>query len=267
MVHRIFLILAILAGLGVIALSHFKVRPHIQGIIDERNKQTTRAETAEKNLRDTTRDLNNTKQTLDRTQRDLRDTRSTLDQTKSQLASEQKRANDLDKNLKATQADLRSAQQELSAWKNLGIPVEKVKETLVALDKAKAEIEVLRQENQIVVAENKKLQKIIDDVINPKGDIDIPMPEGILGRVMVVDPKWNFVILDIGSKDKVIVNSVGLVSRNGRLIAKVKVKSVQEDRCVANVKPGFSLDEIMEGDLVISPGPPATALGLPTASK
>jgi hypothetical protein len=48
-----------------------------------------------------------------------------------------------------------------------------------------------------------------------------------------------------------------LVNRNGRLVAKVVVRSVQKDRCIANVLPGWELGEVMEGDLVI-PAHPAS---------
>ena len=42
-----------------------------------------------------------------------------------------------------------------------------------------------------------------------------------------------------------------LVNRNGKLVAKVKVRSVQKDRCIANVLPGWQLGDVMEGDQVL----------------
>ena len=48
-----------------------------------------------------------------------------------------------------------------------------------------------------------------------------------------------------------------LVNRNGKLVAKVVVRSVQKDRCIANVLPGWELGEVMEGDQVI-PAHPAS---------
>jgi hypothetical protein len=48
-----------------------------------------------------------------------------------------------------------------------------------------------------------------------------------------------------------------LVNRNGKLVAKVKVRSVQKDRAVANVMPGWQLGEVMEGDQV-TPAHPAS---------
>ena len=55
------------------------------------------------------------------------------------------------------------------------------------------------------------------------------------GKVTVVDPKWDFVVLDFGSGKGLPQKGVMLVSRNGELVAKVRVMSVQEERSVANV--------------------------------
>ena len=48
-----------------------------------------------------------------------------------------------------------------------------------------------------------------------------------------------------------------LVSREGKLVAKVIVRSVEKDRCIANVVPGWKLGEVIEGDEV-SPAHPAS---------
>jgi hypothetical protein len=46
-----------------------------------------------------------------------------------------------------------------------------------------------------------------------------------------------------------------LVSRNGDLVAKVVVTRVEKDRCVATIKPGWRLGEIVEGDHAIPAHP------------
>ena len=47
------------------------------------------------------------------------------------------------------------------------------------------------------------------------------------------------------------------MNRDGRLVAKVIVRSVQKDRCVANIMPGWELGPVLEGDQVI-PAHPAS---------
>jgi hypothetical protein len=77
------------------------------------------------------------------------------------------------------------------------------------------------------------------------------------GQVVVVDPKWDFVVLNIGEDQGVLDDGELLVSRDGKLVAKVIVRSVEKDRSIANVVPGWKLGEVIEGDEV-SPAHPAS---------
>ena len=58
-------------------------------------------------------------------------------------------------------------------------------------------------------------------------------------------------VLDIGKNQGLLENGRLLVNRNGKLIAKVQIKSVQADRAIANVMAGWKLSDIMEGDEVL----------------
>jgi hypothetical protein len=75
--------------------------------------------------------------------------------------------------------------------------------------------------------------------------------------VLVADPKWNFVVVNVGEEQGVLEHGELLVNRDGRLVAKVKIRSVQKDRAIANVLPGWQLGDVMEGDQVI-PAHPAS---------
>jgi hypothetical protein len=46
-----------------------------------------------------------------------------------------------------------------------------------------------------------------------------------------------------------------LVSRNGRLVAKVILRGIDKDRSIANVMPGWNFGEVAEGDMVIPAHP------------
>jgi hypothetical protein len=46
-----------------------------------------------------------------------------------------------------------------------------------------------------------------------------------------------------------------LLSRNGKLLARARISSVHPDRCIADLLPGWELNEILEGDTAI-PAPP-----------
>ena len=98
-------------------------------------------------------------------------------------------------------------------------------------------------ENRLLVAKLKKLEASEADYVT--------LPAELKGKVLVSDPKWQFVVLDAGEDQGVLQRGELLVNRNGKLVGKVKVSRVQKDRCIANVMPGWELSEILEGDLVI----------------
>ena len=74
----------------------------------------------------------------------------------------------------------------------------------------------------------------------------------VKGKVLVVDPKWDFVVLDVGARNEVPEKGVLLVSRNGELVAKVRVMNVQDQRSIANIMPGWKLKDVTEGDVVLA---------------
>jgi hypothetical protein len=76
------------------------------------------------------------------------------------------------------------------------------------------------------------------------------MRANLRGRILVVDPKWDFVVLNIGENQGVLPEGELLVSREGKLVAKIIVRSVEGNRCIANIMPGWKLGEVIEGDEV-----------------
>jgi hypothetical protein len=249
MLLRIFLIVAILAGIGVIAVSQLKVKPHIEAIIDQREfnlknwkKEETTRKQKEKELAATTSKLN-------QTTKDLEETQGQLASTKSQFEAEQKRANGLQTNLTKTQSDLKAANQDLEAWRLLGIPVEGVRMVIASEKKLRIATEALEEEKKVLASELTKATNTIWELTGPT--VDPIMPTGLAGKILVVDPKWNFVVLNIGEKQGAVRRGVLLVSRNSKLIGKVRISSLQAERSIANIMPGWKLGEIAEGDQVL----------------
>jgi hypothetical protein len=116
--------------------------------------------------------------------------------------------------------------------------------------KMRAANEALTEENKVLNRKYKstfaELQRYIQGT-----EVEPPLPAGLKGKVLVVDPKWDFVVLDIGEKNGVVANGVMLVSRESKLVGKIKIMNVLPERCIANILPGWKRGEVMEGDLVI----------------
>jgi len=249
MLGRAFTILAVLAGLAGIMVAHFYLRPHIEQLVETRDNNLTQWKSQE-------RRANGLQRNLTETETKLVDTEQTLEETQNRLVSETTRADtqtqlatQLQSKLSETEEALLASRQEMAAWNALGLAVEQVK-FIIASEKELRDINaVLEDEKLVLMADNKRKQQIIDELIGPDGDV--PLPPGTKGLVLVVDPKWRFVVLDIGESGGAIRNGVLMVSREGKLVAKVRITKVYEDRCIANVMSGWEFGDILEGDKVL----------------
>ena len=246
---RISLIVAIVVGLAIAALNFAKVQNDIKALVGDRDHEKTLKE-------QTIAKLNATNKVLVATQKELNSTKETLATTTKERDDAVAQVDDLTKkngvltdSLKKTQGERDSARDELAAWKALGIPIENIKATLASLKTVTENRDALAAENKLL---NRKIiaQKAeLDNLRDPDGP-GPDMTPGLRGKVLVADPKFNFVVLNIGAKQEVVPFGRFLVSRNGHLVAKLKVQSVQPDRSIANVMPGWNISEIQEGDEV-----------------
>ena len=255
---RLCLVLAILAGIGVIVVSQAVLKPQIQGIIANRTTYSnnwTRAETEKKRLN---KDLVETQTKLKRTEADLDTTKAALANTTEQLVAEKKRTQELTTVGEKLKADLKVASDKLAAWEALGLTVDQIAGVIKELKTVKSANEAILEENKLLATKAKDLQKRLDEILVGR-EIDPPVPPSARGRVLVVDPKWDFLVLDFGSKVGLPDRGVLLISRNGALVAKVRVMNVQTDRSIANIMPGWKLKDVMEGDQVF-PYAPANTL-------
>lgn len=247
---RVFLIVAILAGLGVIGVSQFMVKPHIQTIINQReeqrdraDKQTARANKLDKDLKATTAKLEETTKKLDETSNQLAAANKKIEDQTGQIAK-------LQGDLEQTSARLNTASQKLAQWDFIGLSPDQVKVVVDANKKMQAQIAASEEEKKILARDLKVTKAKLEQYLTG-GEAVVELPPGLKGKIMVVDPKWNFVVLDIGGQQGLLPNGVLMVSRDAKLVGKVKVVSVEPNRSIANIMPGWKLGEIMEGDQVI----------------
>jgi hypothetical protein len=249
MLLRVFLILAILAGIGTIAVTQFMVKPHVQSIIETRDTHEKNWKSEQGRANKLNKDLKTTQETLATTEKSLEETKTSLVAMTSRATEQERRANGLQQTLDTTKRDLTTANQDLAAWRALTIPVEQVSQIIESEKRYRQLVAIQKEEQLVMLKENARLSNMIADLTN-QDDIPVPMP-GAKGTVVAVDPKWNFVVLDVGEKGGARQKGVFLVSRNGKLVGKVRVTNVQADRSIANVVPGWQLDEILEGDQVV----------------
>ena len=142
-----------------------------------------------------------------------------------------------------------SAQEELAGFKALDVKPEQIKKLVTDLGQTTKERDAFAGENEVLLRNNLKLQSDLKKYINP--DEPVAMRVGLKGKVVAVDAKWSFVVLDVGTEQGALERGEMLVNRNGKLVAKIRITTVERNRCIANVLPEWSWSNILEGDQVI----------------
>ena len=241
--------IAILAGAGVIAVSHFKVRPQIEGIIAQREKNAKDRDMEKSAKVKAQNEQRATAAKLKQTETTLGETQTQLAATKQQAEGLQKQVTGLKGDLDKSRQDATEAHQKLSAWELTGLQPDQIKILIDSEKKLRAANQALDEEKKFFAKKYKDTKAQLDSLLNE--EIETPMPADLRGNVLVVDPKWNFVVLDVGEKQGAAPNGVMMVSRNSKLVAKIKIMSVLAERSIANIMPGWKLAEVMEGDRVI----------------
>ena len=248
MLIRITLIVAIIAGLAAGALNFLQIKEKITTTINQRDQNAKDRDKEAGEKRAAQKLAKETQATLDQTKTELASTKDERDKAQAEAADQSKKAAMLADTLKKTQTDRDIAQTELAAWRALGIPLGNIKATLASLRTVTDERDAMAEERKILLASNQKYKDKLDEILNPEHAPEMP---GVKGKVLVADPKYDFVVLDVGQVQGAREAGQLLVHRDGKMIAKVKIKSLQQNRCIANVMPGWKISDVMEGDQVL----------------
>lgn len=255
MLIRICLIIAIVAGLAVGTLNFVTVKEKITTLQTNLAIETEGRQKAENDLRKTRADLAKTTEDLKQTTAQLEETTAERDTAVAEADRRTKEAEKLAANLERTTNERNEAQDLVARYRAAGMEPEQVAAANARIKELMAYLEGTQKENQFLGQKMEKLQIALDRFINPEKKI--ALPAGLRGRILVSDPKWNFVVIDVGENQGVKEFGEMLVNRDGKLVGKVVVRNVQKDRSVANVMPGWDIGEVMEGDVVI-PAYPAS---------
>ena len=255
MLLRISLIVAIIAALGAGTFSYFEVTDKIPVLVKQRDDEHTAKVATMGELSKTKTELAKTKSDLTQTKTELADTKSQRDKATARAEAQSKRADEIaDKLAKAT-SERDDAQNQLASYKATDLTPDQVVKLNKNLKDAQLQIEAINGEKMALMRVRDKLVVRLQRYEGP--ETDVKLRADLKGKIVTVDPKWDFVILNIGEDQGALQDGELLVSREGKLVTKVIIRSVQKDRSIANIVPGWKLGEPIEGDEV-SPAHPAS---------
>jgi hypothetical protein len=257
MLIRISLVIAILAGLAAGALNFLKVKEKIETLATERNEWHGKFDKTDAELTSTKRDLDKTSKDLKQTQETLATTSKERDTAVAEADKQIKKATELSAKLTTTTEERDTARAELAAYVGTGYKAEQIAALGKQIDKTQKALEAMADEKKILERALTRKTAELDRILGKSETIELPAK--LQGKIVVSDPKWDFVVVNIGEDEGVLPYGELLVSRAGVLVAKVIVRDVQKGRSIANIMPGWKMPgvEIMEGDQVI-PAHPAS---------
>lgn len=97
----------------------------------------------------------------------------------------------------------------------------------------------------VVLTAGRFIDEFVADFLkaNPRPDLK--------GKVIASDPRYQFVVLNIGADQGVKEDFELAVQREGKTVAIVRVVRVNKDHCIANVLQEPKPPELIEGDVVV----------------
>ena len=158
------------------------------------------------------------------------------------LAQLQKEKNDLQTRLDANQTEIASLRQQLEAAGKTAkpadspVPTGPPAELQAQLDDVRHQLDGAEQEKAFL---SEKLQSAQERGGQPqeekKRKEPAPRRTGVRGTVLAVNQAYNFVVLNLGARQGVEPNSEMLVLREGTLIGRIRISTVEPATAIGDI--------------------------------
>lgn len=186
-------------------------------------------------------------------------TTTELDQLKVDLSEQKSLRGDLEKQLNQVQDDGKKIKEQIKIMQQQKVELEEKIKNLetgaggVELGKVIVNPEPLQSANDTDSVQFKTTKKGINAplarVSKVTSNQQVLSSKALEGKVIIVNKEFNFVVINLGSKDKVGVGDEFLVSRDGKPIGDLKIEKVHEAMSAAGFAAELK-DLIKENDLV-----------------
>jgi len=168
-------------------------------------------------------------------------------------------ADKLSKDLETTKSDLESTNSKLKITSEQlqvfeeGLKGKKPDELFQEINDLSEKVKVAEGEQKLLTAAKEKSETELKKL---REQMEMTKPGGtksmsLSGRILAVNPTWNFVILDLGKNDQVVEGLTMVIYRGEKMIGKIKTVTVDAQTSVADVLPGTPATAIEVGDQVV----------------
>lgn len=248
MLLRASLIVALAAALVGLGLS-FKVSDRIKTLTTERDDERQQKEAAVRREKEARRQAREATERMDAALLELETTKTNLMAMTAKASQQEALAQRLAGELEKMTQDFRDADSKLAQWKALGIEPDQIKELQKKLRDTLEERDAFAAEKEILTRSLRQLETRLAWYEGKKFEVKLP---NLTGKVLAVDPKYGFVVLNLGRQQGLEERGKMIVTRDGKLVGKVQIASMEPGRSVANIMDDWSQTDIQEGDEVVT---------------
>ncbi len=177
------------------------------------------------------------------------------------LSKAQNEKAELESNLQANDTRIKELEGQVAAATVAGVPGApdgvSPNEMKAMLDDAKQQLEAAEQEKSILADKVKMAQDKVAEMEQDKKRRESGVnAAGVHGIVLAVNQAYNFVVLDMGDRQGVVPNSEMLVMRQGALIGKIRISSVEPTTSIGDILSNTLARgvQVQPGDTVVYAG-------------
>jgi predicted RNase H-like nuclease (RuvC/YqgF family) len=265
-------VISLLAAGGIFYLyqkeysQNVKLQEQIVELEDLQRRTTSQLEESKKTAMDLGLKLQEARNRLDSLSVELTaektahaETTNKLEQLKVDLANQKSLREDLENRLNQVQGDSKQIKEQVRIMQQQKVELEAKIKNLesgaggVELGKVVVNPELLKPVKDAALDQSKIVDKknnAPDAKVSKVTKNELPgLAKGLEGKVMIVNKEFNFVVINLGSKDRIKVGDEFSVFRSGKPIGDLKVEKVHEAMSAAGFSPELK-DLIKENDLV-----------------
>jgi archaellum component FlaC len=190
---------------------------------------------------------------LAQVQKDKADLQAKLDASQQEIASLQKRVEEAGKNANPSVSGSSPAESTQTA--DLRSQVDDLRRQLDGAEKEKALLAEKIQQTQERSSQPKDTKKR-RETVSAQRETVTPHRAGVHGTVLAYNQAYNFVVLNLGARNGVETNSEMLVLRDGTMIGKIRISSVEPATAIGDIITNSLARgvQIQPGDTVIYAG-------------
>ena len=151
--------------------------------------------------------------------------------------------------------DFASINDKLQDYEKYKVEFLETKDTLektrIALESTHDNLATLENKLANVETEHLSLRTRYNRLVGDTSQKEDRQLQKLEGKILEVDYDWNYVVLDLGSKDSLPENLEMTVAREQEYICKVLVTKVYKNYAVAEILPKLKEGNVIQGDRVI----------------